>query len=90
MKEGWIGKMGPGYVLNLLANIKNHIIERKIMASCEKCWGDAYLKAKIMGKSQSECYHQLLKEREDNPCSPREQAGQFWDEKKQCDSRKKN
>jgi len=38
-------------------------------------------------KSQTEHYHDLLQERKDNPCTPKEQAGQFWDEKKQCDSR---
>jgi hypothetical protein len=38
-------------------------------------------------KSQAEHYHDLIEERKDNPCTPKEQAGQFWDEEKQCDSR---
>lgn len=38
-------------------------------------------------KGQAEHYHDLLEERKDNPCTPKEQAGQFWDEEKQCDSR---
>lgn len=58
------------------------------MSSCEKCWSDAYLKSILTGKSQIACYQQILKERKDNPCSPREQAGQFWDEDKQIDNRK--
>jgi hypothetical protein len=43
---------------------------------CEKCWSDAYLKAKSTGRSQAECYLELLEERKDNPCTPEEQAGQ--------------
>jgi len=58
------------------------------MASCEKCWSDAFLRSYSTHKSQSVCYHELLEERKNNPCSPREQAGMFWDEEKQCDSRK--
>jgi hypothetical protein len=50
------------------------------MASCEKCWYDA--------DGNYEEYIELIEERKDNPCSPFEQAGQFWDEKKQIDSRK--
>lgn len=58
------------------------------MSACEKCWQDAYLKSRLGFRSQSECYHKLLEERKDNPCTPQEQAGQWWDEEKQCDSRK--
>ena len=47
------------------------------MTACEKCWGDAYLRARTTGKPQYECYSDLLKEREDNPCSPEEQAGDY-------------
>lgn len=57
------------------------------MASCEKCWKDA---ASIMldtGESHYECYVRLLYERENNPCTPREQAGQFWDETRNVDRR---
>jgi hypothetical protein len=57
------------------------------MSACEKCWSDAYLRAYGSGKSQVECYNELLEERKDNPCSPQEQAGQFWNEEKQCDRR---
>ena len=57
------------------------------MASCEKCWGDAYRRSLATGKSQAECYHDLLVERKDNPCTEREQAGQFWDEERQIDKR---
>ena len=28
-----------------------------------------------------------LKEREKDSCTPKEQAGDYWDEEKQCDSR---
>ena len=58
------------------------------MSACEKCWGDAYLRSLRSGKTQGECYSKLLKERKNNPCTDREQAGQFWDEKKKCDRRK--
>jgi len=57
------------------------------MASCEKCWGDAYHRSRATGRSQSNCYHEILDERKDTPCSEREQAGQFWDEEKGCDRR---
>ncbi len=57
------------------------------MASCEKCWGDAYLRSRLNHRSQSEWYRDLLEERKGSPCSSKEQAGQFWDEEKQCDSR---
>jgi len=54
---------------------------------CEKCWTDAYQIAYDTRRSQAMCYEELLKERKDCPCSPREQAGEWWNEKKQCDSR---
>ena len=58
------------------------------MSSCEKCWYDAYRRARSdYSKTQAEHYHDLLKEREQNPCTPQQQAGQFWDEEKQCDIR---
>ena len=60
------------------------------MSSCEKCWGDAYLMSYEIGKSQTECYHELIKEHEDNPCTPKEQAGQWWNEEKQIDRRKES
>lgn len=57
------------------------------MAACEKCWGDAYLRSLGCGKSQAECYEEILKERDDDPCTPEQQAGQWWDKEKQIDSR---
>ena len=68
-----------GYVVQF------RIVWRKPMASCEKCWSDAY--SYYYGHTDPERYHELLKERKDNPCSPKEQAGQWWDEEKQCDTR---
>lgn len=58
------------------------------MPACEKCWADTYRRSRSTGKSQAECYHELLEERKDNPCSPKQQAGQFWNEDKQCDGRR--
>lgn len=58
------------------------------MASCEKCWGDAWLRSQNNDKSQSDNYQELLIERQDNQCTVQEQAGQFWDEEKQRDRRK--
>ena len=57
------------------------------MPCCEKCWADAALKSLSTHRSQTECYFELLKERKDNPCTPREQAGEWWDEEKKCDKR---
>ena len=45
------------------------------MATCEKCWSDSYLFSYGTDISQTEKYHELLKERKDNPCTPEEQAG---------------
>lgn len=39
-------------------------------------------------KRKLECYHELLEERKDHPCSSKQQAGQFWNEEKQCDNRR--
>jgi len=57
------------------------------MVSCEKCWGDAFLISKLTSMSQTEAYQKLLKEREAFPCTPEEQAGQYWDEEKGIDIR---
>lgn len=46
------------------------------MPVCEKCWGDAYMRMRVNGKSQAENYHDLLEERKENPCSPKEQSGE--------------
>ena len=45
------------------------------MSMCEKCWADAFRRSFNTGISQTECYHEILKEREDNPCSEEEQKG---------------
>ena len=58
------------------------------MASCEKCWSDAFLRSFGSSQTQTEAYYELIEERKDNPCSLKEQAGQFWDEEKQIDKRK--
>lgn len=61
------------------------------MASCERCWGHAYLRWRVNPmKHQVEHYHDLLEKRKNTPCTPKEQAGQFWDEEKQCDRRMKD
>jgi hypothetical protein len=44
---------------------------------CEICWANAYTRSYGTGKSQYECYLELLEERKDNPCQPEAQAG-FW------------
>jgi len=44
------------------------------MSACEKCWGEAYGRSRDSGRSQTECYQEILKEREDNPCSKAEQV----------------
>jgi hypothetical protein len=47
------------------------------VSCCEKCWADAYIRMRETGRSQGECYRELLEERKDNPCTPEEQAGQW-------------
>ena len=41
---------------------------------CNKCWGDAYLRARLTHRSQADCYIEILAEREDNPCSIEQQG----------------
>jgi len=51
------------------------------MGACEKCWGDAYMRVLAdSSKSQAEHYQALLIERKDNPCSLKDQVGQFEEE----------
>jgi hypothetical protein len=57
------------------------------MSTCEKCWGDAWIRSLSSMRSQWECYLELVEERKGNPCSPRDQAGQFWDEDLKRDKR---
>lgn len=47
------------------------------MPSCEKCWKDAQLRAAVSQRSVVECYHELLEERKDSPCTEKEQKGEF-------------
>lgn len=49
---------------------------------CEKCWRDS--------GSNHEKYLELLDRRKEYPCSPEEQAGEYWDPIKQKDRRVKN
>ncbi|GAG54835.1 unnamed protein product [marine sediment metagenome] len=58
------------------------------MACCEKCWGDAWLRSQSNREPQYENYTRLIEERKFSPCSPKESAGQFWDEEKGVDSRR--
>lgn len=58
-----------------------------LTTSCEKCWDDAGIRAMETGKTKTECYNEITKERNDNPCTPKERAGQFWDEERQRDRR---
>ena len=46
------------------------------MSACEKCWADAFMRARMNPmKAQVEHYHDLLYERRATPCSPEEQRG---------------
>ncbi len=60
------------------------------MPCCEKCWTMARSRhRKDMSKSNMEHYYIVMKEVEDSgiECTPKQKAGQFWDEEKQCDNR---
>lgn len=49
------------------------------MSCCEKCWEDArYIALADSSKSLTEHYHDLIMERANTPCTPKEQAGRFW------------
>jgi ribosomal protein L37E len=56
------------------------------MASCEKCWGDAYMRIHTNPmKSQAEHYQDLIKERTgEKACTPEQQAGQDATVCKKC------
>lgn len=60
------------------------------MACCEKCWSDAY-RAMIEDSTNSQAeWYEEIKDRRTlfGPiCTPKEQAGQWWNEEKQKDSR---
>jgi len=55
--------------------------------SCEKCWNDAFTLSYGTSKDQADCYRELLDVRASNPCTPKEQAGQFWDDIREVDTR---
>jgi hypothetical protein len=38
------------------------------MATCEKCWADAYVASRTLGGSQPDHYRRLLNERAAQPC----------------------
>ena len=60
------------------------------MGACEKCWRDAHNRfAANPTKGQADYYQELIRERDaaGKTCTPQEQAGDFWDEKQQCDIR---
>jgi len=54
---------------------------------CEKCWADAASRVYGTGRDQYKAYKELLEERKDHPCTPQEQAGAWWNEENQRDSR---
>jgi hypothetical protein len=45
--------------------------------ACEECWGDAWMISLHTGRTQTECYEELLQQRKDNPCTKEEQEGQW-------------
>lgn len=57
---------------------------------CERCWADAYSPDGSPNGSQYDNYLHILKERKNHPCTPKQQAGQWWDEEKQRDTRIEN
>lgn len=42
---------------------------------CEKCWNDAFKKSQESHLSQPEWYSILMQQRNNNPCTPEQQAG---------------
>ena len=53
------------------------------MASCEKCWDDAYY-LQDGDEGHYKTYSRLIKERKDKPCTPEEQAGRDAEECPKC------
>jgi len=51
------------------------LIREAEVSACEKCWSDAYSRARMSNRSQSDCYAELLEERKDNPCTAEQQRG---------------
>ena len=54
---------------------------------CEKCWRDAFRRAYGSHRDQADCYHEILEERKNSPCTLEQQAGEYWDKEKKCDTR---
>lgn len=61
--------------------------DKRMELSCEKCWSDALTRHRIDGGSRVGHYFALVSERAYCPCTPREQAGQYWSEELQADIR---
>lgn len=60
------------------------------MASCEKCWSVA--RARHISdphKSVTDHYYDVMAEVQNSgkACTPKEQAGQYWDEENEIDTR---
>ncbi len=52
---------------------------------CEKCWSDAYLRMMLRGGSQADHYFALVREREEDPCTPEQQRGEQAHEEEATD-----
>ena len=57
------------------------------MTSCEKCWAEAVRRNHSSGQPASEIYDEVLAEHKANPCTPKEQAGQWWSDEWGVDTR---
>jgi len=55
------------------------------MASCEKCWRDAGIRAASKQTSKADEYSRLIDEWKNNQCTPEEQAGPDATRCKYCD-----
>ena len=51
---------------------------------CRKCWSDSYNYHDQGYETQTDKYTELVKSRD---CTPKEQAGEYWDEETQRDTR---
>jgi hypothetical protein len=59
------------------------------MTACEQCWDDAYLQTRLGlgGGDRVAVYRRLVGGQDTHPCTPEQQAGQFWDTGRQADIR---
>jgi hypothetical protein len=46
--------------------------------ACEKCWNDAYWRARGDGRSQADHYFELLQERKNMPCGPEYETENYF------------